>query len=222
MTILNLAAGRRRSPRPEVITTALASPHNQRFLRKQGAQNPGFRKDVGVFLCARHGADLGGVSPQRADWPEPLAEGNCVAVRWGGKEAGSKARSRLWMSPAALAVFHRFRRTGPGAMYQTLSISVPALLSPATSAGSLRRIRGLALMSPIVINMRRPTAAPWAKTRGAVGHAAPCGSDRRSPSGKRSRQGTVSFRVEAPQPARRGRPSRSDAVNVPSRGRRSG
>jgi hypothetical protein len=44
--------------------------------------------------CARHGADLGGVSPLRADWPEPLAEGNCVVARRGGKEAGGETRSR--------------------------------------------------------------------------------------------------------------------------------
>jgi hypothetical protein len=65
---------------------------------------------------------------------------------------------------------------------------------------SARRMRGLALMS-----MRRPAVAPWAKCRGAVGHAAPCGFDRRSPFGKRSPQGAASFRAEAPPPARRGR-----------------
>ena len=43
--------------------------------------------------CARHGTDLGGASPLRADWPEPLANGNRVAARWGGEEAGGTPRS---------------------------------------------------------------------------------------------------------------------------------
>ena len=29
-----------------------------------------------------------------ADWREPIAEGNCVAARRGGEEAGSEAESR--------------------------------------------------------------------------------------------------------------------------------
>jgi hypothetical protein len=37
--------------------------------------------------CARHGIDLGGASPLRAGWPEPLADGNCVAAMRGGEEA---------------------------------------------------------------------------------------------------------------------------------------
>ena len=45
------------------------------------------------FLCAGHDAEPGGENPLQADWPELLAEGNCVAARRGGQEAGSKTRS---------------------------------------------------------------------------------------------------------------------------------
>ena len=60
-------------------------------------------------LCARHGADLGGGSPLRADWPEPLAEGNCAAVRrvgrkpkakLGADEQTSDTRPVRWGNPA--------------------------------------------------------------------------------------------------------------------------
>jgi hypothetical protein len=33
------------------------------------------------------GTSLQGASPERAGWPEPLADGNCVTARWGGEEA---------------------------------------------------------------------------------------------------------------------------------------
>lgn len=45
----------------------IARPRNQRFLRKQGTQNPGFRKDVGVFLVRGEPQDRGQVTAQRDD-----------------------------------------------------------------------------------------------------------------------------------------------------------
>jgi hypothetical protein len=42
----------------------VAGPRNHRFLRKQGTQNPGFRKDVGVFLARCEPQDRGQIATQ--------------------------------------------------------------------------------------------------------------------------------------------------------------
>jgi hypothetical protein len=77
----------------------------------------------GLFLCARHGADVGGASPVRADRPVSLAEGNCVAARRGGKEAGRKIgddeqepdrRPARWAIPAVNGEVESQTDTGNG------------------------------------------------------------------------------------------------------------
>jgi hypothetical protein len=51
---------------------------------------PAARRADWYVRCARHGTDLGGASPLRADWPEPLANGNCcAAMRVGRKPAAN-------------------------------------------------------------------------------------------------------------------------------------
>ena len=59
-------------------------------------------------LCARHGADLGGASPLRADWPEPLAEvtalqrcrvGRKPEAKLGADEQEPDTRPVRWGNP---------------------------------------------------------------------------------------------------------------------------
>ena len=47
---------------------------------------PSCRRRSASTTCARHGNDLGGASPLRAAWREPLAHGNCVFARSVGRK----------------------------------------------------------------------------------------------------------------------------------------
>ena len=58
MGILDLAAGRRRSPGPEVITNALACPRNQRYRRYQIARQPGPQKGGRASLLSAANSKL--------------------------------------------------------------------------------------------------------------------------------------------------------------------
>src|SRR6185312_3601395 len=72
---------------PDVLV-ALASAQNDAILvtfdkdHKAIASRfiPAARRADWYARCARHGTDLGGGSPLRGDWPEPLAKGNCCAA----------------------------------------------------------------------------------------------------------------------------------------------
>lgn len=77
--------------KPEEIVAKLRQVD---VLTGQGSTVADAVRQIGVTdLCARHGVDHGGASPLRADWPEPLVEGNCVVARRGGEEALDKTRS---------------------------------------------------------------------------------------------------------------------------------
>ena len=83
------------SPRVRILRARYSSsqrPKARRWMTRILLLKPS-TKPRAILLYARHGVDLGGGSPLRADWPEPLAEGNCAAARRGG--VGRKPEAKL-------------------------------------------------------------------------------------------------------------------------------